>query len=101
MEECFGTHLTNTIFSQKVCCLREMKKAIMKVDRRMMLERCVVKAPILPRWLKLFPGWAKLWDLALDLGWKAVLGLKMVSRAMSHQGREHPCYICAHNAKCH
>ena len=34
-------------------------------------------------------------DHALDLGWKAVLGLKMLSRAMSHHGRgDHPCHLC-------
>ena len=40
------------------------------------------------------PGWCKLWDHALDLGWKTVLGLKMLCRAMSHHGRgEHPCQL--------
>ena len=41
------------------------------------------------------PGWGKLWDHVLDLGWKAVLGLEMVSRAMSHHGRgERLCHMC-------
>ena len=29
-----------------------------------------------------------MWDAALDLGWKAVAGLQMLSRAMSHHGVE-------------
>ena len=42
------------------------------------------------------PGWAKLWDHTLDLGWKAVQGLKMLSWAMSHHGKgEQPCHILA------
>ena len=37
----------------------------------------------------------RLWDHALDLGLKAVVGLQMVSRAMSHHGRgDHPCHLC-------
>ena len=41
------------------------------------------------------PGWAKLWDHTLDLGGKAVLGLQIISRAMSHHGRgKHPCHLC-------
>ena len=32
-------------------------------------------------------GWTRLWDAALDLGWKTVKGLQIVSRAMSHHGR--------------
>ena len=40
-------------------------------------------------------GWSKLWDMALDLGWKAVMGLQMLSRAMGHHGRgNHPCHLC-------
>ena len=41
------------------------------------------------------PGWAKLWDYTLDLGWKAVQGLKMLSRAMSYHGKgKRPCHLC-------
>ena len=32
-------------------------------------------------------GWPRLWDAALDLGWKAVKELQMLRRAMSHHGR--------------
>ena len=39
-------------------------------------------------------GWAKLRDQTLDLGGKAVLGLQMVSRVMSHHGRGmHLCHL--------
>ena len=38
------------------------------------------------------PGWAKIWDHILNLGWKTVQGLKMLSRAMSHHGKgKHLC----------
>ena len=59
-----------------------------------MLERCEEKAPMIAK-VGECPVWAKLWDHALDLGWKTVVGLKMVSRAMSHHGRgDHPCHLC-------
>ena len=93
LEEIFGTHFTESITSKNLCCLREMKKAIMKVDRRKLLERCEEKAPMIVKVAE-SPGWARLWDHALDLGWKAILGLQMISRAMSHHGRgDHPCHL--------
>ena len=40
------------------------------------------------------PRLAKLWDHTLDLGWKAVQDLKMLSRAMSHHGKgKLPCHL--------
>ena len=40
-------------------------------------------------------GWARLWDGALNCGGKAVRGLQMLSRAMSHHGRgSQPCQLC-------
>ena len=32
-------------------------------------------------------GWGRLWDATLDIGGKAVRGLQMLSRVMSHHGR--------------
>ena len=33
--------------------------------------------------------------MASDLGWKAVMGLQMLSRAMGHHGQgNHPCHLC-------
>ena len=43
LEESFGTHFTEAITSKNSCCLRQMKKVIMEVDRRRMLERCEEK----------------------------------------------------------
>ena len=57
-----------------------MRKKIVDVDGRMLLEKCVKKAPMIAK-IAEHPGWAKLWDHTLDLGWKAVLGLQMLSRA--------------------
>ena len=40
-------------------------------------------------------GWAQLWDATLDIGGKAVRGLQMLSRVMSHHGRgSRPCPQC-------
>lgn len=90
----FGTHFTEAITSKNSCFLREMKKTIMEVDRKRLLERCEEKASMIARVAEC-PGWAKLLDHALDLGWKAVVGLQMVSRAMSHHRTgDHPCHLC-------
>ena len=40
LEESFGTCFTGMITSKEGCCLREMKKNIAAVDRRMLLEKC-------------------------------------------------------------
>ena len=43
-------------------------------------------------------GWAKLWYTTLELGQKAVTGLQILSRAMSHHGQgKHPCHLCMDN----
>ena len=40
-------------------------------------------------------GWSKLWDMASNLGWKAVTGLQMLNRAMGYHGQgNHPCHLC-------
>ena len=60
----------------------------------MTIKKCGEKAPMIAKVAE-SPGWAKLWDHTLDLGWKAVQGLKMLSRAMSHHGKgERPCHLC-------
>ena len=94
LEEGFGTCFTKEVTGRKECCLREMKKVIFGMDRRVLLEKCAEKAPLIAKVAEHL-GWAKLWDQTLDLGGKAVLGLQMISRAMSHHGRgEHPCHLC-------
>ena len=35
------------ITGKEGCCLREMKKDIVHVDRRMLLEKCAGKAPMI------------------------------------------------------
>ena len=41
------------------------------------------------------PGWCKLCDHTLDLGWMTVSGLKLLCRTMSHHGRgDNPCQLC-------
>ena len=33
--------------------------------------------------------------MASDFGWKAVMGLQMLSRSMGHNGRgNYPCHLC-------
>ena len=47
------------ITNKKECCLREMKKAIIGVDKRMLLEKCAEKAPMIVKVAEHL-GWAKL-----------------------------------------
>ena len=71
-------------------CQSPMEKAPMIGESSNDME----KAPMIAKVAEL-PGWARLWDHALDLRWKAVLGLKMVGRTMSHHRKGgHPCYMC-------
>ena len=44
-----------------------MKKIIIKADKKLTIKKCGEKAPMIA---KESPGWAKLWDHILDLGWK-------------------------------
>ena len=80
---------------RKECCLREMKKVICSIDRGMVSVKCAEKAPMIAKVAEHL-GWAKPWVQTLDLGGKSVLGLRMISRAMSHHGRGMHLYaICA------
>ena len=95
MEEGFGTgFIEMMIAGRKECCLREMKKVICSIDRRTVLVKYAEKAPTIAKVAEHL-GWVKLWDQTLDLGGKAVLGLQMISRVMSHHGRGmHPYHLC-------
>ena len=63
-----------------------MKETICREDRQMLVDRCWVKAPVIAEVARRV-GWARLWDATLDIGGKAVRGLQMLSRVMSHHGR--------------
>ena len=95
MEEHFGTHFTSDIIKKETTCiLKEMKKIIIEADKKMTIKKCGEKAPMIAKVAE-SPGWAKLWDHTLDLGWKTVQDLKMLSRAMSHHGKgKRPCHLC-------
>ena len=51
----------------------------MDADKQTRRERCKEKAPMIAAELAEYPGWCKLWDHALDLGWKTVLGFMLSS----------------------
>ena len=73
---------------------REMKETVCREDRQMLVDRCWVKAPVIAEVARRV-GWARLWDVTLDIGGKAVRGLQMLSRVMSHHGRgSRPCPLC-------
>jgi len=69
----FGTCFMKIITNKEGCSLREMR-IMFDADRRMSLERCAEKAPMVTKVAE-HPGWAKMWNTSLILEWKAVMGL--------------------------
>ena len=94
LEEYFGLNLTDHILSRSACSAKETKNVVYEQDKIKRAQRCLEKAPLIAKVAE-HAGWAQLSDAVLDLGWKAVKGLQMLSRAMSHHGRgSHPCHLC-------
>ena len=94
LEEEFGIGFTDDIINRSTRSLKEVKKMLHGEDKKRLLERCREKASQIAVVAESI-GWSKLWDMASDLGWKAVMGLQMLSRAMGHHGRgNHPCHLC-------
>ena len=74
--------------------IREMKYEILELDKKKHADKCLEKAPIVPEVSRQI-SWVRLWDAALDLEWKRVKGLQLLSRALSHHRRgNHPCHLC-------
>ena len=67
------------IMNKDLCSLKEMKEAILDANKKFRMKRCGEKAP---RWLNLQDGPNYGIHDTLDLGWKAVLGLKMLSSCL-------------------
>ena len=94
LEEAFGTHFAEHIISSSAPSMREVKDVILERDHTALTEKCTVKAPVIAE-VAARIGWSNLWDGALNLGVKAVKGLQLLSRAMSHHGHgNHPCPLC-------
>ena len=91
MEEHFGTHFTSDILKRNKIQSQGDEEDYHQSRQE---DDCGEKAPMIAKVAE-SPGWAKLWDHTLDLGWKAVQGLKMLSRAISYHGKsERPCHLC-------
>ncbi len=98
VEEGFGTSFTDELLSgAESVVLREVREAIRKIDREMMLEKCMQKSKFIVEVGKEV-GWSKLWNSVMDLGPKHVRGLQNLSRMLSAHGRgEKPCFPqCVH-----
>ena len=94
LEESFGTQHVDAVIGGNAATAREMKETIYREDRPTLVDRCWVKAPVIAEVARRV-GWARLWDVTLDIGGKAVRGLQMLSRVMSHHGRgSRPCPLC-------
>ena len=75
--------------------VREMKEVICGHDRLKVVDKCREKALMIAE-VAGRVGCARLWDAALDLGWKAVKGLQLLSRVMSHLIGSALCVILLH-----
>ena len=70
-----------------------MKREMLEVDKKKCPNRCLEKTHMVAEVSRRI-GWAWLWDAALDLGWKTVKGLQLLSKALSHHRRgSHPSYL--------
>ena len=94
LEKCFGTQWVDAIIRGRAAAAREMKEMIYQQDRRIIVDRCGEKAPVIAE-VAGRVGWARFWNAALDSGGKTVRGLQMLSRVMSHHGKGgRPCPLC-------
>ena len=88
LEGSFGTQHVEAVIRGSAAAAKEMKETIYKQDGQKLVDscRCWEKAPVIAEVARRV-GWARLWDATLDIGGKAVRGLQMLSRVMSHHGR--------------
>ena len=95
LEEVLGTSFTDEILmGGEMVGMKEVKKIVKEVDRKLLLSRCRGKAPMIAS-VGEDGGWLRLWDEALNLGERHTKGLKNLSRVLSHHGRgSKPCPLC-------
>ena len=65
LEEWFGSNLTDNVLCGSVCSIKEVKKVIYELDKKLRMERCIEKAQMIAEVVEQI-GWARLWDAALD-----------------------------------
>ena len=91
-----GDELYEILMGGEMVGMKEVKKIVKEVDRKLLLSRCRGKAPMVAS-VGEDGGWLRLWDEALNLGERHTKGLKNLSRVLSHHGRgSKPCPLyCA------
>ena len=74
---------------------------IYQQDKQTLVDRCGEKASEIASEVAGWVGWARLWDVVLVSGGKAVRGMQMLSRVMSHHKRgDQPCPQQPFSAQC-
>ena len=59
MGEVFGTHFTSDIIKKNTTCsLKEMRKIIIKADKKMTIKKCGEKTPMIAKVAE-SPGWVR------------------------------------------
>lgn len=72
--------MTGQILSECSEDVRQIKAAIIKVDKKQHLVKYSEKAPLIVDIAKsVNVGWSRLWDLTSELGLKAVSGLQLLA----------------------
>ena len=64
-------------------CLKELREYVRHLDRKKRMMKCAEKAPLIAK-LANECGWLKLWDGAMERGWKHTRGLQALSRVLGH-----------------
>ena len=94
LEEVLGTSFTEILMGGEMVGMKEVKKIVKEVDRKLLLSRCRGKGPMIAS-VGEDGGWLRLWDEALNLGERHTKGLKNLSRVLSHHGRgSKSCPLC-------
>ena len=75
--------------------MRDVKKEVLLADKTMLLDLCIMKAPLIAEVVKLDDSGPALWDTVRQLGSRHTVGLQHLSRMLSHHGRgSKPCPLC-------
>ena len=83
----FGTDFTKRILSDvDEVSANELKKEIKKRDKKRLLEKCSVKAPLLVEINQKGGNWPAIWDAALHCGSRHTIGLQFFTRILAHHG---------------
>ena len=87
LESTYGPSFTKDLLTDSNCvskCI--IRKTIRGIDGDRLVLKCSTKSPFIAGVVERGGSWPKLWDLTLHLGSRHTIGLRNLSRLMSHHG---------------